>query len=58
MITYRQFKEKLKEDFAAPTNGVAGVAGIGVAVNGDQKQAEPGGKAAKMTLLKRKKRIK
>lgn len=56
MITYRKLRNKLKEDFGAPTNGVAGVAGIGVAVNNDQKQAEPGGKSAKITLLKRKKR--
>ena len=31
---------KIKEEFAG--NGVSGVAGIGVAVNNDQTQAEPG----------------
>jgi hypothetical protein len=55
-MIFKDFRKKLKEDFAG--TGVSGVAGIGVPVNGDKAQAEPGGKAAKMTLLKRKKRIK
>lgn len=41
MTTYSKLKRIMKEDGFAGT-GVSGVAGIGVAVNGDKSQAEPG----------------
>lgn len=41
MSTYSKLKRIMQEDGFGGT-GVSGVAGIGVAVNGDASQAEPG----------------
>ena len=41
MNTYSKLKRIIQEDGFGGT-GVSGVAGIGVAVNGDKSQAEPG----------------
>ena len=58
MKTFKQFVEDSGIGGiggASPTNTVSGVAGLGVPVNGDPKQAEPPGPSVRLgSVLRRK----
>lgn len=55
MKTFKQFLEDVGAIGVGPTNTVSGVAGLGVPVNGDQKQAEPSGPKVVIPPIRRRK---